>query len=75
MKINKTNILYFFRFISPLKGSENRLSNYENVFTSPSGGEKQKEILDSIYYARRIQRSLLPNEKYVERVLLKIKSS
>jgi tetratricopeptide (TPR) repeat protein len=31
--------------------------------------EKQKEILDSIYYARRIQRSLLPNEKYITRVL------
>jgi hypothetical protein len=30
---------------------------------------KQKEILDSIYYARRIQRSLLPNEKYISRVL------
>ncbi len=29
--------------------------------------EKQKEILDSIYYARRIQRSLLPNEKYIAR--------
>lgn len=33
--------------------------------------EKQKEILDSIYYARRIQRSLLPNEKYIARVLNK----
>ncbi len=29
--------------------------------------EKQKEILDSIYYARRIQHSLLPNEKYIQR--------
>ncbi len=27
--------------------------------------EKQKEILDSIYYARRIQTSLLPTEKYI----------
>lgn len=31
--------------------------------------EKQKEILDSIHYARRIQQCLLPNEKYVYRVL------
>ncbi len=31
--------------------------------------EKQKEILDSITYARRIQRSLLPTEKYIERKL------
>ncbi|MBI3509981.1 MAG: tetratricopeptide repeat protein [Bacteroidetes bacterium] len=27
--------------------------------------EKQKEILDSIHYAKRIQQSLLPNEKYI----------
>jgi hypothetical protein len=33
--------------------------------------EKQKEILDSIYYARRIQRSLLPSERYIQRVLEK----
>jgi tetratricopeptide (TPR) repeat protein len=31
--------------------------------------EKQKEILDSIKYARRIQQSLLPTEKYIERKL------
>jgi tetratricopeptide (TPR) repeat protein len=31
--------------------------------------EKQKEILDSIHYARRIQRSLLPSEKYISRHL------
>ena len=31
--------------------------------------EKQKEILDSIYYARRIQRSLLPTESYISRAL------
>ena len=30
--------------------------------------EKQKEILDSIHYARRIQRSILPTEKYIDRV-------
>ena len=31
--------------------------------------EKQKEILDSIHYAKRIQTALLTNEKYIERVL------
>ncbi|HEY6161734.1 MAG TPA: tetratricopeptide repeat protein [Bacteroidia bacterium] len=31
--------------------------------------EKQKEILDSIHYAKRIQRNLLPSEKYLEKVL------
>jgi len=32
---------------------------------------KQKEILDSIHYAKRIQQSLLPSDKYIERVLSK----
>lgn len=31
--------------------------------------QKQKEVLDSIHYARRIQQSLMPNEKYLIRVL------
>jgi len=31
--------------------------------------EKQKEILDSIHYAKRIQNCLLPQEKYIERCL------
>ncbi len=31
--------------------------------------EKQKEILDSIHYAKRIQTSLLPSEKYIHRSL------
>ena len=32
---------------------------------------KNKEIIDSITYAKRIQQSLLPTEKYIERVLNK----
>jgi hypothetical protein len=31
--------------------------------------EKQKEIIDSITYARRIQKSLLPTEKYIENTI------
>ena len=34
---------------------------------------KQKEILDSIYYARRIQSALLPKEKYIEKSLFHLK--
>ncbi|MBL7911036.1 MAG: tetratricopeptide repeat protein [Bacteroidia bacterium] len=33
--------------------------------------EKQKEVMDSIRYAKRIQQSLLPTEKYLERTLNK----
>ncbi len=31
--------------------------------------EKQKEILDSIHYAKRIQTALLPSEKYIDKSL------
>ena len=29
--------------------------------------EKQKEIIDSIYYAQRIQKAMMPNEKYFDK--------
>jgi len=35
--------------------------------------EKQKEILDSIRYAKRIQQSLLPTESYIDRILGRFK--
>ena len=31
--------------------------------------EKNKEVMDSIYYARRIQRALITSEKYIARKL------
>lgn len=37
--------------------------------------EKQKEILDSIRYAKRIQMALLPTNKYVEKNLERMKST
>ena len=36
--------------------------------------EKQKEVIDSINYAKRIQQSQLPTEKYIGRVLSRIVS-
>jgi|GEM_PF-5271627 len=36
--------------------------------------EKNKDITDSIRYARRIQQALMPNEKFIQRVLNKLKS-
>ena len=35
--------------------------------------EKQKEIIDSINYAKRIQKSLLPTEKYIDKSLNRLK--
>jgi hypothetical protein len=37
--------------------------------------EKQKEILDSIHYAKRIQNALLPNENYIAKNLNKLKDN
>jgi len=34
--------------------------------------EKQKEILDSIYYAKKIQSASLPNEKYITKNLIRL---
>jgi hypothetical protein len=35
--------------------------------------EHQKEIIDSIKYARRIQRALLPTEKYIDKNINRLK--
>jgi tetratricopeptide (TPR) repeat protein len=35
--------------------------------------EKQQEVMDSIRYAKRIQESLLPKEKYMQKVMNKLK--
>jgi hypothetical protein len=37
--------------------------------------EKQKEIIDSITYARRIQQSLLPSQKYIDKNMKRLKNS
>jgi tetratricopeptide (TPR) repeat protein len=37
--------------------------------------EKQKELLDSIYYARKIQRAHLPSEKKLENILNRVRKS
>ncbi len=42
---------------------------YENLH------EKNKEVLDSIYYARRIQRSLLTTENYIEKSLKRLRNT
>lgn len=42
---------------------KNRQIEHQNVLLE----EKQKEILDSIHYAKRIQQSLMPTEKYFKK--------
>ena len=51
-----------------------RLTNKQKLIIvekSNEVAEKNKSIMDSIYYARRIQSSLLPTEKYIKRILNK----
>jgi tetratricopeptide (TPR) repeat protein len=48
-----------------------RLKNVELKKAYTIIEEKQKEIIDSIRYAKRIQESLLPSEKYIEKKLRK----
>jgi len=56
-----------------MKGSEG-VTILNISFASPSW-EKQKDILDSIRYAKRIQQSLLPNEKYLDKNLKRLTKS
>jgi hypothetical protein len=46
-----------------------RLKNVELKELNAQIEEKNKSILDSIHYAKRIQDSLLPTERYIERNL------
>lgn len=48
---------------------ENLLFQSEIIKQKEIVEQKQKEIIDSIQYSKRIQQSLLPKEKYIEKVL------
>jgi len=45
------------------------IKNKETEYQKNVIEEKNKDILDSIHYAKRIQTSLLPTEKYIARVM------
>jgi tetratricopeptide (TPR) repeat protein len=47
------------------KQKANEIISYQKVVLE----EKQKEILDSIHYAKRIQQSILPSRKYISKNL------
>lgn len=54
------------RFTKIILSQKTEVENQKNIVE-----EKQKEIIQSIYYAKRIQDSLLPNKSYIERNLKK----
>ena len=76
MKINRT--FHYFARPSEREGRAGFTPPEATLFIccktskeSASGEEKQKEILDSIHYAKRIQQALLPNEKIIAKILNK----
>ncbi len=64
---------YFARFISP--EAKSVAARFNNMLISASGEEKQKEVMDSIRYARRIQSALITSEKYIARNLNRLISN
>lgn len=68
--------LYMFFKTSSLKNkisNQNLILEQQNILVEHQKNiveAKQKEILDSIHYAKRIQESLLPSDKYIEKNLL-----
>lgn len=69
MLFNKQILKHFLRFISH---EVYRLNEIKVIADSTSWEEKQKEILDSIHYAKRIQQSLMPTGKYIDKQLRKL---
>jgi hypothetical protein len=61
-------ILMIVSYIFVLKRKSEKLLKAKNKEIE----EKQKDIIDSITYARRIQRSLLPTEKYIDRCITRL---
>ena len=47
-----------------INGSRKKLKHQNEIIAA-----KQKEIVDSIHYAKRIQKSLMPTEKYIDKHL------
>ena len=56
-----------FRSLRMTRKQKNIIENQKEIVE-----EKQKEILDSIYYAKRIQKSLLPTEKYIQKSFIRL---
>jgi len=58
------NIYLVSEFVKARQKAEKQLAEQKRMIE-----EKQKEILDSIHYAKRIQNALMPQEKYIARRL------
>ena len=61
-------LLFFILKVYRQKQKANKLTEEQKVIVE----EKQKEILDSIHYAKRIQTTLITSEKYINKALNKL---
>jgi len=61
------NIYLVSEFVKARQKAEKQLAERKRMIE-----EKQKEILDSIHYAKRIQTALMPHEKYIARNINKL---
>ena len=62
--------------VTLVKEKEDEIERIKNVELKNANiliSEKQKEILDSIHYAKRIQSSLLPTDIYIEKCMNRLK--
>jgi hypothetical protein len=72
--ILSTNIIQLFLILFSLSGTASRykltrnnfLNSLQLAFVNRTMAEKNKDITDSINYARRIQRTLLPQHQFLE---------
>ncbi len=62
------NMYLISEFVKAREKAEKQLSDRKKIIE-----EKQKEILDSIHYAKRIQKTLMPGEKYIEKEIDRLK--
>lgn len=63
------NIYLISEFVKARTKAERQLAHQKRLIE-----EKQKEILDSIHYAKRIQNALMPQEKYITRRLERLQN-
>ncbi|MBC7865679.1 MAG: hypothetical protein IAF38_22075 [Bacteroidia bacterium] len=58
------NIFVVWKYIKTREDAQKKINDQKDELEA-----RNKEVLDSIHYAKRIQNSLMTNEKYIDRVL------
>jgi hypothetical protein len=64
------NMYLLSEFVKARSKAEGQLAERKRMIE-----EKQKEILDSIHYAKRIQKSLMPADSQIDKVLKRMKGT